>query len=113
MYVVNCRDVPVQPYAKGILKRVMIGPTQGAPNFVMRIFDLPPGASSPHHSHDWEHEVFVLAGRGVVVSEGGDIPVKPEDAILISPHERHALKNTGQDLFRFMCLVPIRGEDTP
>ncbi len=113
MFVVNCRNVPTQPYGQGIKKRVMIGPRQGAPNFVMRIFELPPGASSPYHSHDWEHEVFVLAGRGVVVSEGEEISVKPEDAILISPDEKHALKNTGQDTFRFMCLVPLRGEDAP
>ena len=53
MFVVNCKDVPLERYGEGMEKRVMIGPQQGAPNFVMRVFDLPPGASSPYHSHDW------------------------------------------------------------
>jgi quercetin dioxygenase-like cupin family protein len=113
MFVVNYQDVPTQGYGEGITKRVMIGPKQGAPTFVMRIFDLPPGASSPYHTHDWEHEVFVLAGRGVVASADGEISVEPEDAILIAPDEKHCLRNTGQDTFRFMCLVPLHGEDSP
>ena len=113
MFVANYRDVSAQPYGQGIEKRVMIGPKQGAPTFVMRIFDLPPGASSPYHTHDWEHEVFVLAGCGVVVADEGEISVQPEDAILIAPDERHCLRNTGQETFRFMCVVPLHGEDAP
>ena len=79
----------------------------------MTIFPLPPGTSSPYHTHDWEHEVFVLSGEGVVVNAESETPVKPHDAILIPADEIHCLKNTGRDMFRFVCLVPLRGEDTP
>jgi len=50
----------------------------------MRVFDLPPGASSPYHSHDWEHEVYILSGQGVVVSQQGETAVGLEDAIYIA-----------------------------
>jgi len=113
MLIRSCEDVTPVDYGEGIEKRVLIGPKQGAPTFVMRVFDLPPGTSSPYHTHDWEHEVFVLSGEGVVVNAEGKTPVKPHDAIFIPPDEIHCLKNTGQDIFRFMCLVPLRGEDTP
>jgi quercetin dioxygenase-like cupin family protein len=113
MQIRNYEDVPAVPYAGGISKRVMIGPKQGAPTFVMRIFDLPPGGSSPWHQHDWEHEVFVLAGKGFVVSKDGETPIRPGDAILIPPNEIHCLKSSGRAVLRFMCLVPLRGEDTP
>jgi len=79
----------------------------------MRIFDLSPGASSADHSHDWEHEVFVLNGKGVAIAADGETSVGPDDAIYVPPNEQHCFKNTGQDTFRFMCLVPLRGEDTP
>jgi quercetin dioxygenase-like cupin family protein len=105
------KDIAATPYAGGVEKRVVIGPKQGAPTFVMRVFDLPPGTSSPFHSHDWEHEVFVLSGKGVAVAENGETSVEPDDAIFVPPHEKHCFKNTGQDTFRFMCLVPLRGED--
>ena len=53
--------------ASGVTKRVMIGPDDGAPNFVMRVFTVEPGGHTPLHSHDSEHEVYVVGGRGAVV----------------------------------------------
>jgi quercetin dioxygenase-like cupin family protein len=44
--------------AEGVSIRVVIGAKEKAPNFVMRVFDVEPGASSPPHTHDWEHESF-------------------------------------------------------
>jgi len=113
MQIRHYDDVPVVPYAAGIEKRVLLGPKQGAPTFVMRTFDLPPGAASPWHQHDWEHEVYVLAGKGLAISSEGETPVRRGDAILIPSNEMHSLKNNGRRVFRFMCLVPLRGEDTP
>ena len=113
MLVRNYEHVSALPYGQGIEKRVMIGPKQGAPTFVMRIFDLPPGTSSPYHSHDWEHEVFVLSGKGVEVSENAETAIGPNDAVFMPANEMHCLKNSGEETFRFMCLVPLRGEDTP
>ncbi len=111
MLVRSYKDVsPVAtPYAE---KRVVIGPKQGAPNFVMRVIDMPPGASY-YHSHDWEHEVFVLSGRGTLSGEDGERQLKPEDTVYIAPSEKHGLSNQGPEVFRFICVVPTRGEDTP
>ncbi len=113
MLVRSYKDVAAVPYAEGVEKRVAIGPKEGAPTFVMRIFDLGPGRSSPYHTHDWEHEVFVLSGEGVLLTEDTEIPLKADDVIYIAPYEKHGLKNTGQGTFRFICLVPLRGEDVP
>lgn len=113
MLIRNFHELDTVPYPGGIEKRVVIGPRQGAPTFVMRIFDLPPGASSPYHGHDWEHEVFILSGKGVVVTEDGKSPIRAEDAVFVPPDEVHCFRNTGQGSLRFMCLVPVRGEDTP
>jgi len=113
MLVRNYKDVATIPFREGVKKRVVIGPKEGAPTFVMRVFDQAPGASSNYHSHDWEHEVFVLAGEGALVTEEGEMPLRANDVIYVAPHEKHCLTNKGQDTFRFICLVPLRGEDTP
>ncbi len=113
MLVRNYEDVTAVTYGEGVQKRVVIGPKEGAPTFVMRVFDLAPGTSSPYHRHDWEHEVFVLNGKGVVLDEKSETPIEANDAIYIAPNEKHCLKNTGQDTLRFICVVPLRGEDTP
>ena len=52
MLVRSYTDVAAIPVREGMKKRVVIGPKEGAPNFVMRVFDQAPGASSDYHSHD-------------------------------------------------------------
>jgi len=101
------------PYAEGVTKRVAIGSKEGAPNFVMRIFELTPGVMPHYHSHDWEHEIFVLSGEGAVHTEQGDVPLKANDVAFIPANEKHGLMGgKGPEPFRFICVVPLRGEDT-
>ena len=113
MLVRSYKDVVAVPVGEGKEKRVVIGPKEGAPTFVMRVFDLATGASSGYHSHDWEHEVFILTGEGVLVTEEGETPVKADDVIYVAPNEKHCLNNRGQDTLCFICLVPLRGEEAP
>lgn len=99
-------DVEAQEAAPGVTMRVVLGPKEGAPTFNLRVFELQPGASSPHHSHWWEHEVYVLAGNGVAHSEDGEQPVSVGTAILVPGGTVHHFRNTGSELLRFICLVP-------
>ena len=91
----------------GVLKREVINADDGAPNFCMRVFDVDPGSSTPWHTHPWEHEVCVLAGQGVAVSEQGETPVTVDSVVYIPPDEQHCLRNTGTDVFRFICVIPF------
>jgi quercetin dioxygenase-like cupin family protein len=99
-------DVEAQPAMDGVTMRVVIGPEEGAPFFNMRVFEVQPGHASPHHSHWWEHEVFVLSGQGVVKTEGGDKPVGHGSTVFVPGGEMHQFQNTGDDVLRFICLVP-------
>jgi len=47
---------------KKVQKRVLIGKSKGAKNFVMRLFTVEEGGYSPLHSHPWEHEVYIVSG---------------------------------------------------
>jgi quercetin dioxygenase-like cupin family protein len=86
--------------------RVLLGPDQGVPNFVMRVFDVEPGGHTPKHTHPFEHEIFVLSGRGEIDLQSGARPLEAGDAVLVEPDELHQFRNTGDSVFRFMCLVP-------
>jgi quercetin dioxygenase-like cupin family protein len=96
--------------AEGVSLRIVIGEKQGAPNFVMRVFDVQPGASSPRHSHEWEHEVFVLSGKGKVYGGGREVPLSPGYTVFVPPMEEHQFTNTGDDVLRFICVIPIYRE---
>ena len=92
--------------AAGVKIRWIITKEDGAPNFAMREFELEPGGHTPYHAHDWEHEVFVLEGGGVVVSDEGEKELRPGSAVLVPPGEMHNFKNVGAGPLRFLCLVP-------
>ena len=86
--------------------RWLITKDTGAPNFAMRLFEMEPGGNSPFHAHDWEHEMFVIDGEGVVVSAEGKKPVSAGTVVFVPPNEKHQFKNTGNKTLKFLCLVP-------
>ena len=114
MKILNYKDMEASPVtheeATGVTIRWLIAKEDGAPNFVMRLFEVEQGGNSPLHTHPWEHEVFILDGEGVVWREGKEIPVESGTAIFVPPDEKHCFKNTGTDVFRFICLVPVSAE---
>jgi quercetin dioxygenase-like cupin family protein len=109
MEIIHSNDVELKDAgegASGLKVRWLITKDIGAENFAMRLFEMNPGGHSPLHSHDWEHEVFVLEGEGVVVAGSEEIEFKAGDAIFVPPNEKHQFKNTGKKLVKFLCLVP-------
>ena len=102
-------DVCARPTeeAEGVTVRWLLTRAEGAPHFAMRVFDVASGHSTPYHSHWWEHEVFVLAGEGVVRDESGkESLLQPGSVVLVAGDEHHCFRNTGDSLFRFICLIP-------
>ena len=74
-----------------------------------------PGGHSPRHSHDYEHEVFIVSGSGTVLLEGRENPVRSGDVVYVPADEEHQFR-AGPDGLRFLCLVPVSrncGEPTP
>lgn len=105
------RDVQPENFFNGtVLKRVLIGPKDGSPNFAMRLFTLKQGASTPYHTHDWEHEVFIVDGTIKVVSKDGEKIVEKGAFVLVEPNEEHQFVNIGDKMAHFICVVPNRGE---
>jgi len=92
--------------ASKIKVRWVISKEMGAPNFALRVFEVEPGGYSPLHSHNWEHEVFILEGDGIVVSQDGEKRFKPGDAVFVAPNEKHQFKNDGKKVVKFICVVP-------
>ena len=92
----------------GVKMRVLISGTDGAPNFVMRLFDIEPGGHTAYHTHEWEHEVYVLEGTGAVKQQDREHLVGPGSFVLVLPGEQHQFINKGDGVFKFICVVPKR-----
>ena len=106
-------DVPLadtQGYA-AVTKQVVLGPDDGSDEIVLRYFSVAPGGATPYHSHDFPHLVKIEAGRGVAVdADKKEFPLVAGDYVYVDSDEIHNFKNTGDEPFEFICVVPLRGE---
>ncbi len=96
-----------EPGSRGIKVRWLINKDDGAPNFAMRLFELEPEGYSPLHSHDWEHEVYILEGTCQVTCDEKKVKATDGYAVFVPPNARHQFKNAGSGKLRFLCLVPL------
>ncbi len=110
MQVKRAETVPAEPVSgsPGASIRWLWAEKDGAPNFALRLIEVQPGASTPHHAHPYEHEVFVLSGRANLLEGGGEAhPLGPGDTAIVMPDETHQFVNAGSDVLRFLCLIPL------
>ena len=94
MKVKQVRDVAAQAVtaegADGVAIRWLLGADDAPENFYMRLFELAPGGHTPRHGHPWEHEVYVLEGKGTVVSSAGE-GASPMTMMALRARRRHEL----------------------
>lgn len=107
MKIQNYRQAEGIEAAPGVIMHVVAGPAEGAPTFVMRVFEIQPGSATPHHSHPWEHEMFVVSGKGFLKSGNTEKLLEEGDAIMVLPDELHGVFNKGKDIMRMICIVPL------
>lgn len=107
MIVSSYQETKAVQELPGVVKREVVCADKGAPNFCMRVFDIEPGSSTPSHEHPWEHEIYVLSGQGVAVSEQGETPIAKDSCVFVPPNEHHCFKNNGNEILRIICVIPI------
>lgn len=107
MFVRKIEDAEKVDWMEGVEKRLMIGPKDGAPNYIMRVYEISPGASFPLHTHNYEHEGTVLSGEGALVGKESELKVEPGDVYFIPPNEPHAMINNGKNVLRLLCTAPL------
>ena len=65
------------------------------PTCTLTYSEIPPGGTSAHHIHEWEHEVYIIEGNGTLICDGISYPVKAGDALFIPPNVDHYTLNNG------------------
>ncbi len=101
-------DVPLEDVQAGIGIRWLLSKPDGAPNFAMRVIEIEPDVKFEPHHHSYEHEIYVLAGEGVVIRPDGETKMRPGTALLVEPDEVHGYRNTGNETLKFICVIPLQ-----
>lgn len=85
--------------------RWLITHREGADNFSMRLITVPGGKSTPSHSHDYEHEIFVISGEGDTILDGETFSLKENKFIFIPGGVSHTINAKTE--MKVICVVPI------
>ncbi len=106
-FVAAADALPANPVQAGTAARmqVLVGPDQGAPNFVLRRFLMDSGGGMPLHTNEVEHEQYVLRGRARIRIGDAVHEVAPDQTLYIPagvPHSYEVLEAP----FEFLCVVP-------
>jgi quercetin dioxygenase-like cupin family protein len=89
-----------------VTKHILIGESEGAPNYIMRYFHLEPGGHSKLERHPQEHEVIVLKGAGEVQIAETTYSVNPFDVVFIEGGELHQFRALEDQDLGFICIIP-------
>ena len=111
MEIKHALDVQAQPVegVPGVTIRWLWAAADGAPTFALRMIEVEPGAATPHHTHPYEHEVYILSGQAELRSEAGAHQLEPGDTAMVLPDEIHQFINRGDGALRFLCGIPLSG----
>jgi len=116
MYVVNYEEREEQPVefagSQNTFVRWLVGRNTGAKTYAMRHFDIKPGGIIPLHTHDEEHEIFVLEGEAKVLGGDEGTVAKKDDVVYVPSNLPHGYDNSeGKTSFRFICVIPLLNKE--
>lgn len=98
----------VSEYNRGPGSSRLVKRDDGPPTCTMSYSEILPNETSSHHSHVWEHEVFIIEGTGTLFCDGKTYPVKAGDGLFIPPNSDHyTLNNGGQGKIKRIEVNPI------
>ncbi len=89
----------------GVMKHVLVGPEDEAPNFIIRYFNVPVGEKTFFDQHPHEHGIVILHGKAKVQINDDFYELEPLSSIFISGMDIHQLTNIGAEPLGFICVI--------
>lgn len=96
------------PALDGVRKHELIGEAEGAREYRMRYFQVPPGGCTARERHPHDHGVMIVAGRARVTLGEDTHEVGVGDVVYVPGNELHCFEALGQTPLGFVCVVGPR-----
>ena len=117
MIIVRAGDVKgwVSPSPHQRTLKVLLSPSlqDVAQGLAMGMVMLPPGQTSPPHSHEREQEVwYVVSGKGRIRIGREEAELRPDTIVVSPPGVKHQLTNDGPEELKAIWLFTPAGPET-
>lgn len=86
-------------------------PTTGARAFSLLVNEIRPGFVGREHSHDVEHGMYFIRGRGRFTLNGKEYPVGPGTAVFAPPQVPHSLACEGDEALQYVVIYAPGGTE--
>jgi quercetin dioxygenase-like cupin family protein len=96
------------PSLPGVRKHELIGEAEGASQYRMRYFEVPPGGRTARERHAHDHGVMIVTGRARVTLGEETHEVGEGDVVYVPGDELHCFEALGDAPLGFVCVVGPR-----
>ena len=110
MKITRYSDSKPNSEVEGVSRRDVLTAEDGVPLVCMQVIEISTHASTASHYHPWEHEIFIVFGKGIVVGEHGSTPIGEGNVVFIPANETHCFVNTATDVLRYINVEPLKKE---
>ena len=105
--LVRFDSVPHQIKRPGVVLSSLVDGDTGSTKISSGVAEFAVGAMAPMHYPDAEESVIVIEGEGLMVINGEEHIVSPNDAAFISPGAHHSVANHGDQPFKISWTYAI------
>ncbi len=112
VFIINAASVPVEDMGKKDAEKVkvqyLVDERQGSERFALRLYTVEKGGHTPLDQHEYEHQVYVLSGQGLV-KQSKENPqalrtLRAGDTVFIPSNAVHQFINERDEPFVFLCV---------
>ncbi len=90
--------------AHKVVVKYLIDRIDGAQKFFLRHYTVEASGYTPLDRHPYEHQVYILEGRGLARVGDQEMEVKPGDAVFVPSNTVHQFLTAGTNPLTFLCI---------
>lgn len=111
MYRTNLRSIKAVRFGEigstRVTMKQLAGKEDGAEKTALHEIRILKRGRTSVHSHNWQHQMFVTSGQGVLLTRGKSIAIAKGDVLVIHRGEAHGFEQRGRGPLVMLTVTPL------
>ncbi len=111
MYRTNARAVRSVRFgeigASNVVMKQLVGREDGAEKTALHEIRFLKGGHTAVHRHNWQHQMYVTSGKGVLMTGSKETPIRAGDVLVILRGEDHGFAQRGSEPLVILTVTPL------